>query len=507
MASYGENYSHQFGAAFQTHILAVIARTPTFALRYRTVLHPDFFEAQDHRVLAKVLLGYVDQYDSLPTETTLLECLKEQTSKDQFASLGPTVGGLYQEDISDADAVMDRVIEFGQNQAMVNAVIRGAERLETGNRDIRPLIDEALLVGQDLLDLGHNYTKDAEDRFNWYLHPEEQSKNVVPTGITHMDQAMRGGLGRGEMGVVLAPPKRGKTTLLINIGYGALLDPRALNVVHFTLEMSKQKVARRYDDRLMGKLTKTRSTDPQKYVEELRERVNTLVRGQLFIKEYATRQATVADMRSYLTILSSQGFKPDCVIVDYADIVKPGRRLGEMRHEQAGIYEDLRAMAGEFDVVVWAASQANRGSLDKEVITIQDFAESFEKSAIVDAAWAFCQTLDERMDFECRLFGAALRGVEDGVTAVCHIDRDSCLIESRELLDAAYANISNDPAKGQSSGEVEPKVSGGTPESDLRNQLRATSVKKVTKKRAKKKVRRGKGAETSGNRIEWGDDG
>jgi hypothetical protein len=503
MSSIGsEHYGDQFGVPFQQHILAVIARVPTFALRFRTVLRSDYFEATDHRYIAKVLLDYADEYESLPTETTLLETVRPVVPKAEFDSFASLVSRLYREDIQDSDAVISKVIEFGQNQAMVNAVIKGAERLEVGNRDLRPLIDEALLVGQDILDLGHNYRDDAEDRFSWYLHPEEQSKTVVPTGITHMDIAMGGGLGRGELGVILAPPKRGKTTLLINIGYGACLDPRGLNVVHFTLEMNKEKVARRYDDRLMGKLVRMRQTDPEKYVELLRERVTTLIRGNLFVKEYGTRQANVSDMRSYLTILSSQGFKPDMVVVDYADIVKPARRLGEMRHEQAGIYEDLRALAGEFDVAVWAGSQSNRGSLDKEVITIQDFAESFEKSAIVDAAWAFCQTLDEKVDRECRLFGAALRGTEDGLTAVCHIDRDACLIESRELLDAAYAKMENDPARS-SSDEVEPTVRVGAAPT-LRDQVGLTKKKKRTKKTAKQYPR--KAGPSSTNTIDWSND-
>ncbi len=78
------------------------------------------------------------------------------------------------------------------------------------------------------------------------------------------------------------------------------------------------------------------------------------------------------------------------LLVDYADIMKPERRLGEMRHEQAGIYEDLRQMAGIFNVALWTASQAPRGALDKAVLDIGDFAEAYEKAAIMDAGVAFC---------------------------------------------------------------------------------------------------------------------
>jgi replicative DNA helicase len=164
----------------------------------------------------------------------------------------------------------------------------------------------------------------------------------------------------------------------------------------------------------------------------------------LFVKGYQTRKATISMIRSHLSLLASHDFRPDLIIVDYADIVKPERRLGEMRHEQAGIYEDLRTLAGDFDAAVWTGSQAKVGALEKETLTIADFAESFEKAAIVDAAVGFCQTTDERIDQKCRLYMAALRNQEDGSTVECSIFRDRCMITSSALLDAAYTRIDRD---------------------------------------------------------------
>jgi len=63
------------------------------------------------------------------------------------------------------------------------------------------------------------------------------------------------------------------------------------------------------------------------------------------------------------------------VIVDYGDIMRAERRMGEMRHEQAACFEDLRQLAGEFDVPVWTASQTNRKSLMKTTLNIDDIAE------------------------------------------------------------------------------------------------------------------------------------
>ena len=63
-----------------------------------------------------------------------------------------------------------------------------------------------------------------------------------------------------------------------------------------------------------------------------------------------------------------QEIKPDAVIVDYADILKPTTFYKEKRHATGETYENLRGIAGEFDIPIWTASQANRSSLEEDVI-------------------------------------------------------------------------------------------------------------------------------------------
>lgn len=388
-----QGYGQDFGPAFQSHILAVMARIPGLCVRFRTALDARFFVSEVERAIADALLDHVDEHTQLPQPATLIEAVRPLVGKADFEVYEAAILKLYKRDISDSGAVIARIVDFGKQQALANAILESANRLDKGDRNIRPLIDTALLVGEDLLSLGIEYG-DLGSRMSWYTDPQT-SADVIRTGIPHVDEVMGGGLERGTLGVVLAPPKRGKTTTLINIGFGALADVRGLCVAHYSLEMKDKKVAQRYDDRLMGSRVKFKRADPVRYVKELEARAAKFLRGTLFVKSYPTRSATPSSIRAHLSLLASRGFKPSVIIIDYADIMLAERRLGEMRHEQAGIYEDLRALAGEFDAVVWTGSQAKRGALEKEVITIDDFAESFEKAAVVDAAWAFCVQRDQ----------------------------------------------------------------------------------------------------------------
>lgn len=446
------SYKSEFGVAFQAHILAVMLKIPGFVIRYRTALDHQYFVDADHRTVAKLLLAQVDEYQQLPTKPTFIEEVHQFVSDKDFSRVKKCVEGLYEDEVLDAAAVASKVVDFGRNQALVNAVLKSAEKLDQGNHAIRPLIDEALLVGEDLLNVGTDYHESVEERSTWYTNPEVQES--IRTGIAHMDLALGGGSTRGELNVILAPPGRGKSTSLINVGYGAVTDVGGLDVAYYTLEMNRRKVLMRYDDRLMGPRVKYKRSKPKQYVQEMGQRVSKMVFGRLFVQDYPTRTAGISNIRSHLALLRSRGFFPDVIVVDYGDIMKAERRLGEMRHEQAGIYEDLRQLAGEFDASVWTASQTSRSALNKETVTIEDFAEAFEKAAIADVVWALCQSDDEKIEQRCRFFAAKLRNAEDGRTVECEIKRDQCLIRSVALVDAAGNLISGQSLSGTASQQA-----------------------------------------------------
>lgn len=443
MSKRQSSYAEDFGDAFQRHILAVTARVPGFAMRIRDVLDHRYFVSDAHRKVAEALLAHVDEYQNIPTRSTLVEAVRSRVSADDMELLESTIREIYREPVHDAEAVEKRCVEFGKRQAMLNAVMEGALKLDRGEPEaVEPLIRKALLVGEDLTQIGTNWRDNLKDRVKSYKNPERDSSRRIPTGIAHLDHVLRGGLPRGALGCLLAPPKRGKTTFLVNFGFAALASLAGMNVFHYTLEMSEADILRRYDDRLMGPLVRHRASAPESFTSELSKRMGKLVHGRLAVKEYPTRSATVAMLRSNLSVHAAQGYSPDLVLVDYAGIMRPStRRAGEYRHEQASIYEDLRALAGEFDTAIWTAHQANRSSLDKETIGMADASETFEVAAIVDAFIAICQTPDEVADGVCRLFGAAMRGVESEWTVSCRIRRDECRVASFSAEDASRSRI------------------------------------------------------------------
>jgi replicative DNA helicase len=120
-------------------------------------------------------------------------------------------------------------------------------------------------------------------------------------------------------------------------------------------------------------------------------------------------QGTVDVIRHQLDRLLDEGFDLGLVIIDYGDIVS-AQRSRERRYAELGdIFRSLRELAHEYNCPVWTATQATRGSLGKEIITMADLAESFMKAHIADAIVAICQTREEEQNEAGRLFLAKLR--------------------------------------------------------------------------------------------------
>ena len=91
------------------------------------------------------------------------------------------------------------------------------------------------------------------------------------------------------------------------------------------------------------------------------------------------------------------GENVDMVLVDYADIMRDVHKSNEMRHALGNIYEDLRGLAGELQVPIWTASQANRSALDEDVIEANKVAESYAKVMTADFVVSLSRKIEDKI--------------------------------------------------------------------------------------------------------------
>jgi len=394
----------QFGTSFQSKIITSCLLDTMFLQTIMEVLQPEYFEADANGWIIKETYKYFIKYKTTPT----LEALKIAVGEIENDVLKLTVVEALKDawnyrEANDLPFIQEKTLEFCKNQVLKSAILESARLLESQNYDgIKAVIDSAMKAGT-AVDIGHDYNVGIEERLT------KSTRITIKTPWDIIDEVMDGGLGEGELGVVVAPSGVGKTWLLQTIAAGAL--KRGFTVVHYTLELNENYVGLRYDTIFSGI-----STQNIKFQKEEVKKIIEALEGRMIIKYYPTRAASVITISAHLKQLELKNIIPDLVIVDYADILKDVSGMREVRHQLGSIYEDLRGMAGEFKVPVWTASQANRSALEEEVIDATKVAEAYSKVMTADFVLSISRQAQDKLSHTARCHIIKNRFGIDGIT-------------------------------------------------------------------------------------------
>lgn len=435
--------SYHYTQQIQLKILALLWLDSNAFSLYQDVIHPKYFTSPIHVDICRILFDYYNRYKITPTLDVLVEevaaiCDKSKRKNQVLQDYLSCIEKMATVSLDDQEYIKDKIISFGKRQALVDAVYESANILEREPEaqygKIEQLVRDALLVGENASDLGINIFENIEERFLSYANEDDVIERI-PTGIEKLDMVLGGGLGRTEMGIVVAAPGRGKTTTLVSIGAAAV--EAGYNVLHVSLENNEKQIARNYDVRLLQK--------NRDYIESNVDRalaamlnIQRYRKGQLRIKKYPTKTATVKTIRALLDKYKTvQQFIPDVVIVDYGAILRSSLSYADKRNAIESNYEELRALADEYNVALWSAAQGNRGTLSKKVVTMSDLAECFAIANIADVMACICQTMKEKIKGELRLFLPKIRDSADTMLLSGRVQYDIKKIEMFEIINDA----------------------------------------------------------------------
>ena len=394
----------KFGTSFQSKIIASLLSDKRFIQTISDILNPSMFDSDSNKWLVKMIKDYFYEYKKQPT----LEVIKykiEELDNDVLKSgvvekLRDTWKNV---ESTDLEFVQKQTLDFCKNQTLKTAILESVDLLENKDYDgIKSIIDEAMKAGTTK-DLGHDYIPSFDARL------EEATRKTVATPWDVISDIMDGGLGAGELGVIVAPAGIGKSWTLQALGAGVLKENKT--IVHYTLELNENYVGLRYDSIFSGVTT----ANIKYHKEEVKKKIDKL-RGKLLIKYFPTKSATVQTIGAHLKQIELNGHKPDMVLVDYADILMPTGNFKEKRHAIGNIYEDLRGLAGELEIPIWTASQANRSALEEDVIGADKVAEDYSKVMTADFVMSMSRKVEDKIANTGRFHVIKNRFGIDGVT-------------------------------------------------------------------------------------------
>lgn len=450
---------YKYTTQVQLKILALLWRDEQSYTMYRETIKPKYFSKSIHIDLCRIIFDYHEKYGTSPTLDALVEetvqmCEKTKSKQKLEDEYLDTIEQMAEMEFHDIEYIKDKILSFGKRQALVDAVLESAEILEkkpdTQYNQIAELVKDAMMVGEDVSDLGLDVYDNIEERFLGYLNDDDVIERI-PTGMEMLDTCLGGGLGRTEMGVVVAPPGRGKTTTLVSIG-GAAVE-NGYNVLHVSLENNDKQILRNYDLRLLKKDMDYIRDNVDKSIAAMFN-IKRYRHGKVIVKKYPTKSVTVTTIRNLLDQLKMvKGFIPDVLIVDYGAILKPSINYSEKRTSIEGIYEDLRAIADDYNLALWTAAQGNRGALSKKIVTMADLAECFAIGNTCDVMPCLCQSEKEKQKGEIRMFLAKVRDSADGLVLKGRILYGIKKLEFFELVDQSEESGSSDDEEDEENWE------------------------------------------------------
>ena len=377
------NSVSDYGKGFQIKVLSSLLTHKELLTNIHDIISDEYFESSSHKWIVSEILKYYDKYHTTPSLDILKVELQKIDNDVLQVSIKDQLKQAYVASDEDLAYIQEEFTDFCKNQQLKKALMSSVDLLKAGDFDgIRFMVDNALKAGQDK-NIGHDYLKDIESRYR------KESRDTIPTPWDGVNNLLQGGLGNGDFGLVFGNPGGGKSWALVALGgHAAKLG---YNVVHYTLELGEEYVARRYD----AFFTKI-PVDKILHHRETVESVITDLPGSVIIKEFPTGRATVSTIESHLQKVGDIGNKPDLIIIDYVDLLASTRKNSERKQEIDDIYTSTKGLARQLNLPIWSVSQVNRTGAQDKIIEGDKAAGSYDKMMITDFAMSLSRKKEDK---------------------------------------------------------------------------------------------------------------
>jgi replicative DNA helicase len=205
---------------------------------------------------------------------------------------------------------------------------------------------------------------------------------------------LKGGLGVGELGVILAPTGTGKTTFLTKIANTAYNQGK--NVLQIFFEDNVTNILRKHYTIWTG-IAPDDQIERKEEVIELVKQKESESAGKIKLLKMPSDSVTISEIKSKLRKLHSEGFSVDVLVIDYIDCISPEKsNFGEEWKGEGNVMRSLEAMTSEFNLVIWTATQGNRESISSEVVTTDQMGGSIKKAQIGHVVVSIAKTLEQK---------------------------------------------------------------------------------------------------------------
>ena len=422
----------KFDPGFESKVLALFVRDENFAKEAVHYLKPEHLSNALERNILIFAMEFLKAYGCIPAGETLMGQIIADSRVPAAERLSYASGIRVAYEITDTrerEFIRLKVVDFCKNQALLLLAMRTPDMLAKGEADkIKSEYSRIFSMGSVTSAQFIDYFAETEARET--RRAALASGTIIAgisTGFPEIDKLLYSkGWGKGELTVIMAPSKRGKTAFMIQSAVYSAIYAKS-NVLFISLEVSEDILG----DRADAMVSSTPMQDLLLERAKVRADVAAIAAtaGKLYIERRPSNSMTTDQIDALVEQYQNKGIHLDMVVVDYIGIL----RLDDPKDRFVGLgnaAKELRRIAGKYGVAMITGAQTNRDAVGKTVAGMDSIGESFAIVQDCDLLISINATDAELASGVRRIYLAASRNSPD-VTIKVHGDLEKMqLIQS-----------------------------------------------------------------------------
>lgn len=384
------------GETFQFRLIHEFMENHTFFEDLCSIIDQNMFTDPNLKTFVGVMKNYFEREGNVPSyemmEIELRDISHSEKETEIYLAILEKIHSTTTEGV---DRIKELAERFFRQQNIVktaNEILRIA-----GNGDVNKydacvgLLNDAMTQG-----LHNDFGEGVFDHIGETL--SDDYREPIPTGIKKIDETLEGGLGKGELGIIIGPSGFGKTSLTTALASHAAMS--GFKVLQIVFEDRIKQIQRKH----IGRLTNIEAKDLSKpeNIETVKETLKKYqdegkIQENLRIVKFPSGEKTARDIKRFIKKLTNSGFKPELVIVDYFEcLAHESSRDATNEFEKEGkTMRAFEAMVGELDIAMWIPSQGTKDSINLELVTMDKIGGSVKKAQIAHIILSIARTVDD----------------------------------------------------------------------------------------------------------------
>lgn len=384
------------GETFQYRLTHEFMENHTFFEDLSSIIDQNMFTDPNLKTFVGVMKNYYEREGHVPSYDMLEVELRDISHSDKEIE---TYLAILEKVRNSASDGVERTRELAEKFFKQQNIIRTANEILkiAGNGDTNQydacvdLLNDAMTKGT------HNdFGEGLFDHINETL--SDDYRVPIPTGIGKIDEALEGGLGKGELGVIIGPTSFGKTSLTTAMASHAACN--GYKVLQIVFEDRIKQIQRKH----LGRITGIEAKDLSKpdVIDLVRQTIDAFPQKEeleknLRIVKFPSGEKTARQLERFIKKLINSGFKPDLTIIDYFECLEHelDKSSSNEFSQEGKTMRRFEAMAGELDMAIWIPSQGTKDSINLELVTMDKIGGSVKKAQIAHVIMSIARTVDD----------------------------------------------------------------------------------------------------------------